>query len=571
MKKLITTLFIIIIACSALLPSAAAAANSAPQLLETSCLENEGAVVCLVQFKSVAGKKYRVYRRAPHSGKYTALGDIKAKGKTTQFKDKTAKKGSIYFYTVRTIIGKKNLSAFEKKGIKALCVDCAPTISLTTMSAKIRFTATPEATSYFIYRKFGNEAFKQIGTVTAAQAKVSPQFTDTYYQSLKSAAEKEYLISDTFVDPTANPFRYEVRAINKAGKQIARGYYSKTGTCVVGTPALSRVNIKGKNAEIIWAGVPVAKSYNIYAKVDKTAAWTKLAVVTHNSSDETQRKNIVLSKNYAYFTVRAFAQSHGKLISGNYEKDFSITNRNYSNKKALFLGDSIARGRPYKGQSLLQFSYPIRVQQLLGIQCDNIAITATTITEATGETERQSVLTDELEPMFEGRQPLTPASYLIGTTLSPLWQYDYIVLQGGTNDYGLGVPLGAADSSDTRTFNGALNRFKEIINITNDIRAENGLKPIKVVVLDITFSYRFGLQYTAINNRFTTPNKLGLNALAYNQVLHDNLSNSGLDVAFVESHEVLNEENCLYESADNLHFTKLGYGQLGKLVAEVMK
>ena len=67
MKKLIIALFIIILVCSALLPGAvaAAAANSAPQLLETSCVENQGDVVCLVQFKSVAGKKYRVYRRAP--------------------------------------------------------------------------------------------------------------------------------------------------------------------------------------------------------------------------------------------------------------------------------------------------------------------------------------------------------------------------------------------------------------------------------------------------------------------------------------------------------------------------
>ena len=569
MKKLIITICTIILLCSALVPSAAAAqANSAPQLLETSCVESDGNMVCLVQFKSTAGKKYRVYRRVPHSGKYTALGEITAKGKTTQFTDKKAKKGAIYFYTVRMISGNK-LSAFDKKGIKVICFDCAPTISLTTQYADIRFKTTPEASSYLIYRKFGNNAFKQIGKLSAQQAKRSPKFKDNYYQTLTTAAEKQHLLYKTYVDPTANPFRYEVRAIYKTGNKISRGYYSKTGTCVVGTPALSSVNIKGKKAEIVWAGIPVAKSYNIYAKVSETASWEKLAVVSNNSAKEIQSKSVTLSKNYAYFTVRAFANSHGKLISGNFEKDFRITNRNYTGKKALFVGDSITRGTPTRGDALRYFSFPIRVQQLLGIRCDNLGIPAATIVEST-TSSRQSVLMDELVPMHEGARPNTPAAYLDSTSLSPIWQYDYFVIEGGTNDYGCDVPIGTEDSQDTKTFSGALNRMRDIIISTNAIRAEKGLAPVKVIVLDITFSCRFGSLNTEFHSRFTTPNKLGLTALDYNKALHQTFANSDLDVTFVNSNSVLNEKNCLHESADNLHFTKLGYGKLGKLVAKAM-
>ncbi|MBE6817978.1 MAG: SGNH/GDSL hydrolase family protein [Ruminococcaceae bacterium] len=568
MKKLLIIILSLLLVSVAFMPSAAATANSAPQLQETSCVENNGVVTCLVQFKSIAGKKYRVYRRAPYSGKYAAIGDIQATENTTRFRDKKAKKGAIYFYTVRMINGKKKLGAFDKKGIKAICHDCAPTIRLTTMNAQIRFTATPEATSYQIFRKFNNGDFKQIGMLTAAQAKASPHFVDTFRLSLKTAAEKEYLISDTFVDPTANPFRYEVRAFfkSKTDCQIARGYYSKSGTCVVATPAISAVTVGKGTAQVSWAGVPVAKSYNIYGKVDQFSAWKKLATVI-NSDQSVQRHTVSISQDFAYYTVRAFALSHGILVAGEYETDFAVSQRNIEDKKALFIGDSITKGIPYKESG---FTAAARVQQLLGIHCDNFGIGGATISDTSDYTLRSSILINELLPLCQGQVSETSTDTYDEDLPSLLWDYDYIVIQGGTNDYGYSVPIGETDSADITTFNGALNQMREILTAVNDIRINMGLEPVKVIAIEITFSYRFGSVFTELNNRFTFPNKLGLTALDYNEAFLQSMSNSEFDVTFVQTTPVINEENCIYESIDNLHLTRLGYSQLGNLIAEAI-
>ncbi|MBQ6381216.1 MAG: SGNH/GDSL hydrolase family protein [Clostridia bacterium] len=572
MKKALICLVLIFVFCFSGFESAAASSlKSAPVLKETTCYAEDGTITCTVVFNTKKGEKYRVYRRPVNSKKYTKLGDVVAKTASFSYRDKTVKKGKVYYYTVRRVYNNnKSLSQFDATGIKAICFDCQPQIKLTTMYATLTFLTTPQATKYEVYRKFGKTSFVKVATLQNSKESTL-SYTDLFSSSLKTADEKKKMYNDTFVDPTNNPFRYEVRAIFRDSKrgQISRGYYDKSGTCVIGTPAVAEVTVSGSKAKLVWSGIQVAKSYNLYAKTSKNATWKKLAVVKSDGKD-IQRYTVSISKNYAYYTVRAFAISHGKLCSGGFETDFCISNRKYAKKKALFLGDSISLGRPYKGESLQYFSYAKRVEQLLGMRCDNVAITACTISENFNNFEVHSILTDQLRQIYQGTLPNIPDGYYKPEKLPKIWEYDYVVLQGGTNDYNFSVALGEEDSAQVSTYNGAINRIKEMLVNVNNKRKSLGLAQLKVIVLDIPCSMRVGSKYQQVMCRQEKKNKQGLTTEDYSNVLFENMRNSSLKVKCIETDTLLNKKNCLYESADNLHFTKVGYGKLGKMIAQTM-
>lgn len=572
MKKIILALTLIVL--FALCTGEAVAAkdlSAAPIMKETSCLEDNGKVFLNFIFASSKGEKYRVYRRSDGTKQFQKLGDIVAKGATTTYKDTKVKKNAVYYYTVRRVYNNnKSLSKYDTVGIKAICIDTAPSVSLTNMQATVRFKTSPLATGYILYRKAPGDTWRKIASFKATQ-KSTLQFADTYYKTATRATEKKHLINNTFVDPTANPFRYEVRAIysDTAKGYISRGLYYQEGACVVGTPALSSVAVKSGKATVHWSSVPAAKSYNVYAKTSKYASWVKLAGVKATDKG-IESLSIKVKRNYTFYTVKAFVNVRGKLVGSEYEKEFYIGKRTMGNKKALFLGDSIALGRPYKGNNLTYFNYAKRVEQMLGMRCDNIAITASTISDVHVKRQKQSILIDQFRQVYVGKKPNTPEGYPTPPAPLPIWQYDYIVLQGGTNDYSFCVPFGEADSKDIGTLNGALNSFKQMVKQINTTRKSKGLANVKIIVMDITYSLRCGSDYQTVRCKQTTKNALGVTATDYTNTIHENLDNEGLNIRYIPATAVLNEENCLKESADNLHLTKVGYGKMGKVIADTI-
>ena len=143
-------------------------------------------------------------------------------------------------------------------------------------------------------------------------------------------------------------------------------------------------------------------------------------------------------------------------------------------------------------------------------------------------------------------------------------------MQGGTNDYSFCVPFGEADSKDIGTLNGALNSFKQMVKQINTTRKSKGLANVKIIVMDITYSLRCGSDYQTVRCKQTTKNALGVTATDYTNTIHENLDNEGLNIRYIPATAVLNEENCLKESADNLHLTKVGYGKMGKVIADTI-
>ncbi len=526
------------------------------------CLEKNGKISINFIFQSTKGEKYRVYRRGANTMKYTRLADVVATGKTCTYKDYKISTNHIYYYTVRRVYNKnKSLSQFDAVGIKGISFDTKPSVALSTTDAKISFATTPEAEEYIVYRSLSNGSYQQLKKLTGKNAG-RLEWTDVFADSVTAAAEKKFLINGNYIDPTANPFRYEVRAIYRDTKKgyISRSLYYQNGACTVPTPAISSVSVKAGKATLNWAGIPVAKSYNIYAKTSKNAAWNKLAVVKSTGS-ELEKATFAVKKNYTFFTVKAFADVRGTLAASDFEKEFYIGKRVLSDKRALFIGDSLCAGKKH-------FSFSVRVEQMLGIQCDNIAIPTATLADAT-EKYKYSVLVDELEPLYNGKYPNMPEHIASPLGLSAMWEYDYIFIQGGTNDYAANVALGAYDSEDITTFNGAVNAIKHIIASLNEMRSRRGLEDVKLVIMDIPYSLRSDTDYS-IKCRQTSPNKIGLTASDYSDAFIKKMTDSEWNVQLVNTQTVLNENNCTTESLDNLHFTKLGSAKVGKLIADVI-
>ena len=551
----------------------AAAANQAkaPVLKMTSCIEKNGKIFINFIFQSVKGEKYRVYRRGANTMKYTKLADVVATGKTCTHKDYKISKNKIYYYTVRRIYNKnKSLSQFDTVGIKGICFDTKPSVKLTTMDASIKFRTTSEAAEYIVYRKLPGGAYKQLKRIRAS-AKTYIEYKDTYYKSLHDAQERSYLINDTYIDPTANPFRYEVRAIYRDEKKgyISKSLYYQNGACVICAPAISSCKLTASVANIKWSGLPIAKSYNIYAKTSKAASWEKLAAVKSTGAN-IEQASFHVKKKYTYYTVRAFAEIHGSLVASKYETDFYIGKRILTKKKALFIGDSLTTGKPYRGENITGFQFSKRVEQMLGIHCDNIAIPAATLADKTAHSKKYSIVTDEVKQLYNGKYPRFPAGIPTPERLYPLCEYDYIILQGGTNDYIENVKPGDPNSGDITTFNGATNEIKHMLEKVNKIRKNAGKEEVRVIILDIPYSLRCGSDYQTIRCRQTTPNALGLTAADYSDAFVENMLRSDLNVRLVSCNKVINEKNCLSESADNLHFTKLGSGKMGKIIADTI-
>ena len=105
----------------------------------------------VVKWKRVAGAtSYSVFRKSP-SGSYKKIAEVKD---VLSYKDKTAKKGSQYYYTVTAMNGKYQ-GAYEN-GIGINCLN-APEITSVKLNSKsqavVKWNSVSGASGYYVYRK----------------------------------------------------------------------------------------------------------------------------------------------------------------------------------------------------------------------------------------------------------------------------------------------------------------------------------------------------------------------------------------------------------------------------------
>ena len=105
---------------------------------------------------------YKVYRKTSKSGSWQYIG----KTTSTSYTDKTAKKGTSYYYTVQAYSGSVK-SSYNTDGLSVRCLS-APKISSAVSSTNgilVKWNKISGASGYYIYRKNTAGDIKKIGTV----------------------------------------------------------------------------------------------------------------------------------------------------------------------------------------------------------------------------------------------------------------------------------------------------------------------------------------------------------------------------------------------------------------------
>ncbi len=116
-----------------------------------------------VKWAKVSGAKvYRVYRKTGN-GEWELL--AKVSGSASSFKDKTAKSGKVYTYTVRAQNGSTK-GAYETEGVKIKFL-ATPKLASAKASSKgitVKFGAVSGASGYRVYRKTANGSWQLLTT-----------------------------------------------------------------------------------------------------------------------------------------------------------------------------------------------------------------------------------------------------------------------------------------------------------------------------------------------------------------------------------------------------------------------
>jgi len=301
-------------------------------------------------------EKYRIYRKADGSKKWTRLDTVGAD--ETSFIDKTAKSGKKYIYTVKgaNYVGE---GKFNSTGVTHTYYE-APDVTIKTVYSGVylRWAKVAGATKYRIYRQTsGSSKWTLIDTVTGTSFidKTAKSGKKYYYRvraakgdimsgynvvskyflaapklsSAKNSAsgvkftwEKvngaegykvyrksgsgsfEYIgktSKTTYTDKTAKSgtnYTYTVRAY----KSQTNSAYNKTGLKLkyLEAPKISTKEYS-KSIKLSWNEITGAKEYAVYRKADGESKWTKLTTTDGLTYKDTAVKN---NKTYQY-RVRA--------------------------------------------------------------------------------------------------------------------------------------------------------------------------------------------------------------------------------------------------------------------------
>ena len=547
--------------------------SEAPILKELKYYQKGNLYYAKLSWHSEKNVKYQILKNI--NGKFNVVGSKTAKSNECSFSEKVDKNKK-YIYSVREVHGKK-YGLYDKKGIMLLG-GTNVNVQFKNTRAIITWTKVEGATKYNIYRKLGSGDFKCIAKLDTNRL----EYSDYYY---KYPSTFSGMIKDKYyIDPTINTISYNVRAIKNTyvndNKKISYGMMTDEGEFNLVAPTVLSL----KNNVISWATVPNAKSYLI---LEKNSTNWKIVGQCVSSSAASQTFKLSSFDSNSYYSVQAYSVKNNQQIFTNYDKSFTLKyySENNSNQRILFIGDSVLYG---SGNG--QYSIPYRVEQMLGCVYYNPSIPGATyhdlgqingVNIENTKNYRCRIPREVIDKIYEGELPYGTDKYnvatnSIGESKTKLEDYNIIVLAAGTNDYTDYSQLGSIDSNDVSTFNGAINHIFDKIEKASIMRVLRGEKPIKVVFLDLFFSGRTSIG-TDVVNRDTTPNKIGLTLTDYQNALNKQFAKWSTRSSYLtcyefktRSYNLVNTNNCEYNTKDNLHFTRYYASQYGSEFAKFL-
>lgn len=526
---------------------------------------------------SKSGTSYQVLKKT--TGDYEVVSTVKATGTTATFVDKV-NKSDIATYSVREMRTGNVIGAHDTAGLTLMD---APNVSVDfqNLKAKITWSKVNGATKYRVFRKIGHDGqYKCIAVVDGKHT----SYTDWYYNSADELSN--HISSKKFIDPSINNLFYTVRACNiKEVEDVTKGSYGlylKDGDFHLEAPSI----ISLKNNTITWGNVPNAEGYIVLKRAGNSTVWEEIAKTGYSSS---MQISLAIGEidNTSYYSVQAFATKNGVKIFSNFDKGFTLKyySQNNSDYRVLFIGDSITFGSPYYASSTIHvFSMPHRIAQLTGCVYFNPSIPGSTYHDLGVDSNGKNIGTrwriprQVVDPISVGDVPgnsvyLDSAKNSEGVKNTKISDYNVVILLAGTNDYLDNTIIGSIDDTSTNTFHGGLNHVLSKVKEASDARVANNQEPIKLVFVDLFYSDRT-YNMIQLNNRDVTPNKIGLTLMDYQNALNDQMKKWSLSFESynfkTRDYGIVNQANCPYASADNLHFTKFTYGQYGNAMAEFL-
>lgn len=543
--SVVTALFLLI-GCFTL----SEASEGAPKLLTVGSKLTADGVDNIITWESEAKSIYEICVK--ENGEWLIAGTVYATGNKTSFTHKDQQKVQMT-YTVRKVesqgedVSESSAGApFDEQGITSI-IPVEPDVEFGNLKAIIRWKSSGDDVSYKVYRKFGgSKSWKYLGETK------KHKFSDRYESTFKTSNEKKSIQNYHYVDPSENKAKYSVYAyVTKNGKK-SMATRLKDGVADIQTPIISSVKGASKGYVCIkWAAVPNAEKYIILYR--KKGEEHEKARVVSAEKGRIQSAKVKRKSGYSYYAVQAVYSLNGDTLKSDYEKDF--TTRHRKSGKAIVLGDSVAYGTPYKtSETKGKFTFANRVGQLTGKKIANASVPGATISS------KSFCLAAQAEKLYAGKY----GKY------GRLSGYDTVIIEAGSNDYGLSAPLGGKNSKSLSTFNGAIDRLYKSIYKADLQRVKAGKSPMKVVCVDLIFRNKKG-KSAKFRNGNTFKNHKGLVLPNYQKRIDavvKKYRKKGMKIYQINTDKLVNKSNCNMVSTDNLHMTKGIYAKIGNMISD---
>ncbi|MDO4869089.1 MAG: CHAP domain-containing protein [Bacillota bacterium] len=244
-----------------------------------------------------AAKGFEIYRATSADGSYTKLATLKS----DNYLDKTAEKGTQYFYKVRGYLEMNDTSYFGDycstvSGKRPAANSDGPVVTMTPQSGcvELSWPAVSGVTGYEVYRATSeNGTYKKLGINTK-----SPTWTN------------DELTLNTI-------YYYKVRTYTTKSGSTTYGPYSDpvAGMTKVETPTDLKGSAGSSSISLSWSASPNASGYEVSRATSQNGTYS--SVGTSRATSFTDTKSLTKNTTY-YYKVRGYINLNGQTYYGDY-------------------------------------------------------------------------------------------------------------------------------------------------------------------------------------------------------------------------------------------------------------